>query len=164
MDGRQPQRIETLAAGDALAAVWGSLSLDVRQRLAEHAHVVERQPNELLTREGEPTADLAIVLDGRVAIRTRIEGREMLTILKVEPGDVIGWSAVVPPYRATSTATAVGPVRLLAFDAAELRHLLASEPDLAAEVYPQVLKAVARRLQGTRLQLLDLFTQRVEPW
>jgi CRP-like cAMP-binding protein len=115
--------------------------------------------------EGDPTPFLAIVLDGRVAIRTWVAGRETLTILTVEPGDIVGWSAVVPPYRSTSSARAVETTRLLEFKAGELRAVLIDQPAIAAEVYPLVLQAVARRLAGTRLQLLDLFDKRwVEPW
>ena len=33
-----------------------------------------------------------------------------MTILTVEPGDIFGWSAIVPPHRATSTAVAIEPV------------------------------------------------------
>jgi CRP-like cAMP-binding protein len=89
-----------------------------------------------------------------------------VTILTVEPGDVVGWSALVPPYRATSTAVAIEPTRLLAFDVKELRRTLREDAALAATVYPRVLEAVARRLGATRHQLLDLYTHDAErvPW
>jgi hypothetical protein len=46
-----------------------------------------------------------------------------------------------------------------------LRMALAAEPTLAAAVYPRVLQAVSRRLEATRLQLLDLFAQTTQgPW
>jgi CRP-like cAMP-binding protein len=83
--------------------------------------------------------------------------------MTVEPGDVVGWSALVPPYRATSTAVAVEPTRLLAFDGASLRKALQEDPALAATVYPRVLEAVARRLGATRHQLLDLYGRDQEP-
>jgi CRP-like cAMP-binding protein len=71
----------------------------------------------------------------------------------------------VPPYRATSTAVALAPTELAHFDGPALRTALAADSDLAAELYPVLLNAVARRLEGTRLQLLDLFSDRwVEPW
>jgi len=78
---------------------------------------------------------------------------------------VVGWSALVPPFRATSTGIALTETELAYFDGATLRAALAGDDNLAAEMYPVVLNAVARRLEGTRLQLLDLFSQRwVEPW
>jgi CRP/FNR family transcriptional regulator, cyclic AMP receptor protein len=105
------------------------------------------------------------VLRGRVALRVRVPERGNVTILTVEPGDIVGWSALVPPHRASSTAVAMVSSDLVLFDGAALRAALADDAQLAAQVYPLLLNAVARRLEGTRLQLLDLFSQRwVEPW
>jgi len=115
-----------------------------------------------LTREGQVTEELAIVLSGRIALRTLVPERGMVTILTVERGDVVGWSAIVPPHRASSTAIAIEPVNLLVLPGDGLRNLLRSDPALAASVYPRVLQTVARRLSATRLQLLDLFAR--EAW
>jgi CRP/FNR family transcriptional regulator, cyclic AMP receptor protein len=128
-----------------------------RRRLASFARLVSAERDEVLLREGEPTPYLAIVTAGRVALRMRLPGRGPATIATVEPGDIVGWSAVVSPYRATSTAVTVEPVVALAFDGPRLRQALETDEDLAAALYPRILRSVARRLEGTRLQLLDLF-------
>jgi CRP-like cAMP-binding protein len=119
----------------------------------------------VLTREGEPTEALGIVMVGRVGLRLRVPERGAVTILTVEPGDIVGWSALVPPHRASATAVAIVPSEVALFDGPALREALTTDSQLAAELYPAILSAVARRLEGTRLQLLDLFSQRwVEPW
>ena len=150
-----------------LAAAWvtHALSAATRVKLAEIGHLVPVDAGEVLMREGDPSDFLAIVLEGRVGLRVRVPERGQVTILTVEPGDVVGWSAVVPPYRATSTVVALVRTELAHFDGPTLRAKLAADPELAAELYPVLLNAVARRLEGTRLQLLDLFSHRwVEPW
>jgi CRP-like cAMP-binding protein len=120
---------------------------------------------DVIIREAETNDVLAIVLDGRVGLRVRVPERGQVTILTVEVGDVVGWSAIVPPYRASSTAVALAETELFIFDGPRLREALAADDHLAAQLYPVLLKAVARRLEGPRLQLLDLFSQRwVEPW
>ena len=152
---------------ETLAAAWltHALSAPTRIKLAEMGRLVEVAAGEALMREGEPSDYLAIVLEGRVGLRVRVPERGQVTILTVEPGDVVGWSAVVPPYRATSTVVALVRTELAHFDGPMLREKLANDPELAAELYPVLLSAVARRLEGTRLQLLDLFSHRwVEPW
>ena len=130
-----------------------------RRLLAAFARVVSADADDVLLREGEPTPYLAIITAGRVALRMRLPGREPVTIATVEPGDIVGWSAVVAPYRATSTAIAVAPIAAIAFDAARLRQALEADEDLAAALYPRILRSVVRRLEGTRLQLLDVFAQ-----
>jgi CRP/FNR family cyclic AMP-dependent transcriptional regulator len=123
------------------------------------------RPGEELLREGGPADDLGIVHEGRVALRLRVPERGMTTILTVEPGDIVGWSAVVPPHRSTSTVVALVPTTLLLIDGVALREVLATDPETAAPVYHALLQAMSRRLTGTRLQLLDLFTAPgTEPW
>jgi CRP-like cAMP-binding protein len=110
-----------------------------------------------LLREGSETAELGLVTRGRVALTEHVPGRGPVTLMTVEPGDLFGWSSLVPPYRATSTVTTVEPVRVVAFDGPRLRQALRADPELAAAVYQRVLVAVARRLIATRHQLLDVY-------
>lgn len=116
-------------------------------------------------REGEATERLAIIVRGRMALRLRIPERGPMTILTLEAGDLVGWSAVVPPYRATATAVAVEPTELAIVGARELRDLLASDVELMAAFLPLVLDAAVARIAATRDQLLDLFrAPGPEPW
>ena len=155
------------ALSDRLAATWLTHELDAKARdaLARIGRIVSVPAGTLLMREAEPNDVMAIVLDGRVSLRMRVPERGQVSIVTIEPGDIVGWSAMVPPYRATSTAVALVDTQLAQFDGPQLRDAIVTDANLAAQLYPVLLKAVARRLEGTRLQLLDLFSQRwVEPW
>ena len=165
-----PQAIDDQVA--ALSASWfgAGLSPEAVARLAGIADLRAIEPGTALTHEGALTEALGIVLTGRIALRTLVPERGMVTILTVEPGDIVGWSAIVHPHRATSEAVAIEPVTLLEFKRERLLALLRSDQALAASVYPRVLQAVSRRLAATRLQLLDLFAHEesrrneVVPW
>jgi CRP/FNR family cyclic AMP-dependent transcriptional regulator len=156
----------------ALSASWfgAGLSPEAVSRLAAIAEVKDVAVGDELVREGQVTESFGIVLSGRIALRTLVPERGMVTILTVEPGDVVGWSAVVPPHRGTSTAIAIEPVRILELPGESLRSLLRSDHALAASVYPRLLQAVGRRLAATRMQLLDLFAREewgrreIQPW
>jgi CRP-like cAMP-binding protein len=152
------------AAAELGTGWFGSgLSPHAVARLAECcASVGTFAAGDVILNEGADTDTFGIVLDGRVALRLLVPERGAVTMMTVEPGDVLGWSALVPPYRSTSTAVAVEPTRLLAFESAPLRKALQQDPALAATVYPRVLEAVARRLGATRHQLLDLYGQDTE--
>lgn len=142
------------------------LSPHALNRLVECAATRSYATGDVLMREGDDTHPFGIVTSGRVALRLLVPERGAITILTVEPGDLVGWSALVAPYRATSTAVAVEPTGLLEFDAPALRRVLREDSALAATVYPRILEAVSRRLNATRHQLLDLYTQQAEraPW
>lgn len=158
--------------GMALSSSWfgGGLPPEAIERLAAIAVLREVDPGTELLHEGQVTDSMSIVLTGRVALRMLVPERGMVTILTVEPGDIVGWSAIVAPHRATSVVIAIEPVTLLEFSGERLRSLLRADNALAASVYPRVLQAVGRRLAATRLQLLDLFAREewgrpeVQPW
>ena len=134
-------------------------------RLEAHTRSRSFEAGTEILREGDPTRDMGVVIHGRAAIRLRVPERGVTTILTVEPGNVIGWSAVVPPHRATSTVVALVPTDVVLIDGAGLRAELEADPVLAAAVYRSLLEALADRLTGTRMQLLDLFSQHGdEPW
>lgn len=115
--------------------------------------------------EGEVTAFLAIVVSGQVALRLRVPERGAITILTLEAGDIVGWSAIVAPYRATTSATTLEATELAIFDATELRDLLATDCEVAAAFLPRVLETVTARVAATRDQLLDLFhASGFDPW
>ena len=156
--------METVTAMEVLrrTPLTAGLGHPERRRLAALCRVRTADSGEVLLREGSETTQLGVVRSGRVALRLQVPGRGSPTVLTVEAGDVFGWSAVVPPYRATSTAIAIERSELLVFEARALRDALDEDEDLAAALYPRLLRAVARRLEATRLQLLDVFARAEE--
>ncbi len=147
-----------LALGATRAAAFDRLPPRVWADLAPLCHRVDVAPGAIVLREGVDTPFLASIEMGRVALRLRVpEWGDRLTILTIEPGELLGWSAVVPPYRATVDAIATTATRLLAIDAVALRERLAADCELAAGLLPLVLESVSERLTASWQQLLDTF-------
>jgi len=134
-------------------------------RLDDLAVPAEFAAGDVILRDAETVPFLGVVESGRVGLRLHVPGRGTVTVVTIEAGEVVGWSAVVPPYRATAEAVAVETTRLTTYDAAAVRQRLAADPSLAAGVLPQLLAAVSDRLTTSWHQLLDLFaTPAVDPW
>ncbi len=115
--------------------------------------------------EGDVTKSMSIIVRGRIALRLRVPERGAVTILTLDPGDIVGWSAIVSPYRATTSATTLEPTELASFAAEDLRAILASDAEVAAAFLPRVMETIAARVEATRDQLLDLFRGvEVDPW
>lgn len=153
------------AAPHVAGSVLDRLAPPVRGRLNGLGTMLTYEPGGEILRAGAAAPFLAVVERGRVALRLRVPERGRVTIVTVEPGELLGWSAVVPPYRATVDAVATEPTRLVAYDAAALREQLASDCELAAALLPLVLESVSERLSASWDQLLDLFgPQPWEPW
>jgi len=148
------------------AGTLDRLSPAVRARLADLTRLIAYDAGASVLREGTDTPFLGTIVEGRVALRLRVPERgDRLTIVTVEPGELLGWSAVVRPYRATVDAVATEPTQLLAIDAATLRERLVVDHELAAELMPLVLESVSGRLSASWQQLLDMFGSREPvPW
>jgi CRP/FNR family cyclic AMP-dependent transcriptional regulator len=151
-----------------LAGTWfgSGLAPRDRERLASSAHQRTFAAGEVLLREGAECDTFGVLSTGLLGMQVLVPGRGTVTLLTVEPGDVYGWSALVPPHRSTSTVLGVESGEVIVFDAAELRHLLGEDESLAATLYPRILQAVGRRLTATRFQLLDLYARERDytPW
>jgi CRP/FNR family transcriptional regulator, cyclic AMP receptor protein len=134
-------------------------------RITGIAEAAAFAPGETILREGSPTPFLGVVLVGRVALRLHVPDRGAQTLFTVEPGELLGWSAVVAPYRSTADAVALEPTDLITFEASALRSLLETDRGLAADVLQLVVEGLSDRLTLSWHQRLDLFRgQGPEPW
>jgi CRP/FNR family cyclic AMP-dependent transcriptional regulator len=149
-----------------IGATWFARDLSPRalDHLVALGTLTDYPGGAVVVREGTVCTSIGVVISGRVALRLRLPGGDDRTILTVDPGDVFGWSAVLPPAVATSTAITVIPTRAVLFDGERLRAAFATDTALAAAVYERLLVAVARRLVATRTQLLDVYRPGGEPW
>jgi CRP/FNR family transcriptional regulator, cyclic AMP receptor protein len=113
---------------------------------------------EYLFREGDPAMRFWIVREGAVALEIHAPEQGTLTIETIEGGEVLGWSWLFPPYRWHFDARAVRPVRAVAFDGACLRARCETDHELGYELMRRFAQVIVERLQATRLQLLDVYS------
>ena len=151
-----------------LGGTWfgSGLAARDRERLVAGATLRAFAAGEILLREGAACETFGVLVSGLLGMQTLVPGRGSVTLMTVEPGDVYGWSALVPPHRSTSTVLGIEPGEALVFDAADLRDLLHDDDELAATLYPRLLQSLGRRRTATRFQLLDLDARERDfvPW
>ena len=115
------------------------------------------EPGAELLREGDPADEFFVVRRGAVAVETRVPGRGHVTLETLGPGDLLGWSWLVPPYRSAFGARALETVHTIAIDGACLRGKCETDPALGYDLLKVVATVFARRLEETRMRLLDLY-------
>src|SRR5687767_586753 len=89
--------------------------------LASGARPFSRAAGEYLTRKGETSDALYLIQSGTVRVGGETEDGALVPLLTVGPGDVVGWSWMVPPYDSKFTCRAEEPVGGLMLDAQWLR-------------------------------------------
>lgn len=113
--------------------------------------------DEYVFREGRKAESLFLVREGIVAIEMNSPGVGPKVLATIGSGEMLGWNWLVPPHTHHSDCRAVVKTRLLALDAECLRDKLITDHELGYQLLSLVVSTMAKRLSGTRLQLLDLY-------
>ena len=144
---------------DVLAGVplLESLSDEELALLAGCARNVHFGVEERLFREGDAADVFYVVRQGSVALEAFVPARGPVVIETIEPGEVLGWSWLFPPYRWHFDARALSVVRATAFDGACLRQKCEDDPVLGYRLMGLFAQVLIERLQSTRIRLLDVY-------
>lgn len=118
---------------------------------------VRFDPGQFLLREGEAADAFFLLRQGQVAVQLFAPERGAITIQTLGPGEVLGWSWLIPPYRWHFAAQAVELTRALSMDGTCLRRKCEEDPELGYELLRRFAAVMAERLEATTLQLLDLY-------
>jgi CRP-like cAMP-binding protein len=103
--------------------------------------------------EGDPADRMSLIVDGAIDIQYQLADGELRTLDTLIAGDIVGWSAMVEPYKMTGTATAGKDTNLIMVDAKPLRALCERDPLLGYRLLKQVARLLADRLDAARVQL-----------
>jgi CRP/FNR family transcriptional regulator, cyclic AMP receptor protein len=149
--------VQTIDELLAEVPVFSALAAEHRAVIAGCARNAAFQPGEYLMREGDPADTFFAIRRGAVALETVVPQRGPMTIQTVHEGDVLGWSWLFEPYRTAFDARALEPTHAIQFDGACLRGKCESDPALGYALLRLIAAIVVRRLQDTRMQLLNVY-------
>jgi len=125
--------------------------------LAGCAANVRFREGAFMFREGEPAGQCFLIREGKMALEIAAPGRGSIIVQTLGAGDVTGFSWLLEPHQWEFDGRAVEPVRALALDGTCLRGKCADDPRLGFELTQLFARLAIRRLQATRLRLLDVY-------
>ncbi len=125
--------------------------------LAAIASVESFPAGAVLFRQGDAARTSYLVIEGTVALEVCAPGVGCKRILTVTSGELLGWSPVLEQEHLTATARALTPTRAVAMDGRQVLALCEHNPRFGYEFMRRTALALARRLNATRLQLLDVY-------
>ena len=126
------------------------------EKLCAMACEIPFRKNEIIFREGDECNVFYLLTSGKVILEIAVGGRT-LGIETLEAGDELGWSSMLMRERRHFQARAVEPSHALAFDGAELNRACKEDPAFGYGLLYRLLGVVARRLQATRMRLVDTY-------
>jgi CRP/FNR family cyclic AMP-dependent transcriptional regulator len=149
---------------------FAGLNHDYVGTLAKLADGVSVEAGHCFFREGAEVNKLYLVLEGAVAIVIAVPDRETeqplsgqltgnlstkdITVTTVGTGGLFAWSALIPPHKATASAKALTPCRVLALDCKRLRPIFEQDRNLAYLMTLKAAQIVRDRLRDLRIETL----------
>jgi CRP/FNR family transcriptional regulator, cyclic AMP receptor protein len=158
MGGKKVDKVKILKLAMERYMTAGSLPVVTDEQirtLASMCTEVEYDAGKIIEVAGNEAKNFYVIGEGLVSIIVDLgRGRER-QIQTASRGEVVGWSAMVRPYRYRGNLKAIEKTKMLAFNGEELRKLYSKNPDLGYALYVGLTEVLAERLHNTFLQLVD---------
>jgi len=111
-------------------------------------------------KEGDAANTFYLIRAGKVALEVHAPQHNPIIISTLDVGEILGWSWLLSPFQWKFDARAVNEVRAIALDGQCLRTKCEENHDLGYEVLKRFARIIEKRLDATRLQLLDVYAVR----
>ncbi len=120
----------------------------------------ELEAGTTIFREGEPAVELLILREGKVALQMAASPAEALlsrriTVDVIGANEIVGWSAVVEPFRYTLSGVCLQDTRALSISGSKLRWLMEDNRSIGFEILTGLSRVIATRLSDTRQVLVS---------
>lgn len=132
------------------ADLLNGLERDEAERVLALGHRMVMTAGAELFHLGDAAACLYLVSRGRLRLTLPMEVRKHEEDILVEErsaGQTVGWSALIPPYRFTLTATAAVETEVIAFEREALTAYFAAHPLTGLAVSQNLSSVIGERLQ-----------------
>lgn len=124
--------------------------------LADMATSETFEVGESLGRQGRAAEKVYIIEDGLVGIYLELGPMTHRQIQSAANFDLVCWSAMLPPYRMTTTVRAIETTRALAFEGKALARLCQTHPPIGCKVHRGMAATIASRLSSAYTQLMGV--------
>jgi CRP/FNR family cyclic AMP-dependent transcriptional regulator len=139
---------------------FAGMEAEIGQVVAGCARNHRFDPGQYLGHEGDPADEFYLVRHGKVALEILPPGQSTIVIATQGPGEIVGASWLVPPYRWRFDARAVEMTRAVGINARCLRDKCEANHHLGYAMMKRFLPVIMQQLDETRLQILDVYGRR----
>jgi len=106
--------------------------------------------------QGDPADYLYVVVEGEVIVSFKPDDGPPITVTRVQPGGVVGWSAALGSRAYTSAGICTTDVQMLRVRGTDLRNLCEKHPDTGLLILDRLANIIAERLRNTHDQVVAL--------
>jgi len=126
------------------------LTEEQREQIAEISNSICYPEGHILIEEGERGEILYLLIEGDVNVFYRNPKTGLEKVDTVSSEEVIGCSAVVPPYIYSATEKTLSDVEVLEIKTDALRNLVQEDPDIGLKIQEHIIKKLNDRILELR--------------
>jgi len=127
--------------------------------MAHMASVEVFEVGESLAKQGRTQEKIYLIEDGLVGLYIEVGPMTHRQIQAASNFEVVGWSAMLPPYRALTTAKAIETTKVVSFNGKDLVELCETNPVIGTKVHRGLASVIAVRLHNAFTQLMGVTAQ-----
>lgn len=120
------------------------------EAIAEISNSICYPAGHVLVEEGERGEILYLLIEGDIDVFYRNPETGLEKVDSVSSEEVIGCSAMVPPYIYSATEKTLSDVEVLEIKAESLRHLIEEDPDIGLKIQEHIIKVLNNRILALR--------------
>ena len=152
-------RIDSTGLGPLLAKhpFFADLDAETLDLISGCAANASFKPGDYLFREGDPADQFYIIRFGKISVEINAPSRGPHPVQTLGAGEVLGWSWLIPPHRWRFDSRALELVRAISLDGKCLRTKCDENHRLGYRLLSRFSGVMAKRLEATRLQLMDIY-------
>jgi CRP-like cAMP-binding protein len=136
-------------------SIFSALDPEELEFLAGAATTEQMEPGHVVFRLGERARHFYLILSGEIAIEIpAIEG-PTLFLQHLKPGQVLGWSWLIPPYQWSFMARTEQPAEVIRFDGATVLERCESDPSFGYHLLRAFSAMMSERLGHARRRIME---------
>ncbi len=118
---------------------------------------VRFEGGQYIFREGDESNEFYFIRHGKLALEIFRPHKGGIVVQTLKPGDVVGWSWLIPPHFRHFDCRTLELTRAIVLDGACFRRKCDEDPELGYEIMKRFAHLMEDELLALRLQLLDIY-------
>lgn len=136
---------------------------DIVETFVRHASETTREAGTYLFHEGDPADCCYLIRAGSIALEMQMVSRAPQVFCTLGPGDMLGVSWLITPYRWRYDAKVQSPLTAIAFEATEIRATCEQNHDIGYRIMQMFVPVLIERMHYARMQAADVFRVPCDP-
>jgi len=139
--------------------LFSDLSKEQVAKFARCSEIINFKKDDFIFKYHEKADRFYFLISGKVSLNINAKGNESIPIQTINEGQILGLSWLTPPYQWYFDGIAITDVTAICIDSDCARHSMEQDYELGYKLLKRFMALMSGRLQATRLQLLDIYSE-----